>query len=188
MVSELAYVFWHWPRPGVSVRLYERKLGSFQSAMGRKPILLSDLLSYRVDSLPWAPKGVPLYEDWYLVKDFGALGSLNDAAVSGGTKDFHDSVAKDYLMGAGGVFKLIRRNLPLREAGYATWIEKVPGTSYQSYYEDVAKVLGSIQADLWRRQMVLGPSPQFCVHSVQTVRFPKSFRPFTTKVRVLPSL
>ncbi len=186
MAPELAYVFWHWPRLGASAAAYEGKLRSFQSALrAARPDLVADLLSYRVGPLPWGPKDRQLYEDWYLVEDFAALGSLNDAAVAGGIKDLHDSVAADYLKGAGGVFKRMLGSLSLGEAGYATWIEKVVGTPYKSYYDEVAELLGNGESDLWRRQMVLGPSPQFCVHSVKPVSFPERFRPFSAKVKAL---
>lgn len=183
MVSELAYVFWHWPRPGVSVRSYERKLSSFQSSLKSSgPTGLVDALSYRVDGLPWGPRRGPLYEDWYVVEGFSALGWLNDGALAGRVKGAHDSIAKDYMKGAGGVFGAIRRGIPLSEARYATWIEKRVGTSYQAYYEEVASKAGKRRTDLWRRQMVLGPSPQFCIHSDEEVNLPRSFKPFTAKI------
>ena len=186
MATDLAYVFWHWPRPGVTVGVYKRKLGSFQSSLrAGRPDLVADLLSYRVDSLPWGPRASPLFEDWYLVEDFSALGSLNDAAVAGSTKRFHDSVAGDYLKGAGGVFERVLGSIPLREARYATWIEKTVGIPYQSYYEEVKELLGETKSDLWRRQMVLGPSPQYCVHSIEPLNFPENFRPFGAKIRAV---
>jgi len=186
MPSELAYVFWQWPRSGVSSSVYEKKLWSFQSALKvARPDLVTDLLTYQIDSLPWGPKDAPLYEDWYLVDDFADLGSLNDAAVAGGIKGAHDSVAGDYLKGSGGVFKRVLRNLPLDETRHVTWIEKDIGVAYQSYYDEVANELGSRETDLWRRQMVLGPSPQFCVHSADPVEFPDSFHPLAVKARAV---
>ncbi|MDG6945786.1 MAG: hypothetical protein JRM91_03880 [Nitrososphaerota archaeon] len=186
MAPDLAYVFWHWPRPDVPAGAYRRKLASFQSSLrAARPDLVADLLSYRVGSLPWGPGDSPLYEDWYVVRDFSALGSLNEAAVTDGTRRFHDSVAGDSLKGAGGVFRRVLGSIPLREARYATWIEKTVGTPYQSYYEEVKEVVREAESDLWRRQMVLGPSSQFCVHSTEPLDFSENFHPFRAKVRTV---
>jgi hypothetical protein len=181
--SRLAYVFWHWPRPEVSTEAYEAKLVSFQRALvSSKPAGLVEALSFRVEALPWAPTQGVAYEDWYVVKDFSALGILNDAAIAGGTRGPHDSIAGDYMKGAGGVFKLIQGNLRLGDARFAAWIEKSIGSSYESYYQEVAEVAGNEQTALWRRQMVLGPSPQFCVHSRNALQIPPRFNPVASKI------
>lgn len=186
MSAPIAYVFWHWPRPEVPAVTYEAELTTFMRALdSARPPGFVEALSFRVGLLPWGPQAGSLYEDWYVVKDFSALDDLNDAAVSGETREAHDAIAKHYMKGSGGVFRLTDGSLRLQEARFATWIEKQIGPSYRSYYEEVAKNVGDRKTDLWRRQMVLGPSPQFCVHSTEQLHLPTSFRPLSTKVEMI---
>ena len=186
MPDRFAYVFWHQPRLGVAVDDYEAKLARFLGALSSdKAKGLLEALSFRVDSLPWSPHPGSLYEDWYVVDSFEALGALNDAAVTGATRGPHDSIARDYMKGAGGVFKSISDSLRLREARFAAWVEKPVGSSYESYYEEVARMVGAKRTDLWRRQMVLGPSSQFCIHSDESFQVPAAYRPVISKVELL---
>ena len=188
LTSHLAYVFWHWPRVDVSPEAYEAKLELFISTLNAsKPPGFVEALSFRVDSLPWGPERRAAYEDWYVVEDFAALGALNEAALASETRGSHDAVARDYMKGSGGVFKQIAGDLGLREARYATWIEKPIGPSYQSYYDDLGRIVGRKRTRLWRRQMVLGPSPQFCLHGEEMIQLPSNLRPTTLKLHSVGS-
>ncbi len=182
----LAYVFWHWPSPEIGVQSYEAKLISFLRGLGSDKVPgLVDALSFRVGPLPWGPHNSAFYEDWYVLKDFTSLGVLNDAAISAGAGIAHDSIVRDVMGGTGSVFRLVSAELPLRESHLVAWTEKPIGPSYQSYYDELAKTTAGIRTDLWRRQLALGPSQQFCIHSQEPVRIPPGFKPLTSKAELV---
>lgn len=186
MSSLLAYAFWHRPRPGVSRRAYERRLLAFQTSLKKHPPDgLIDALSFREEVSPWSKRRSTTYEDWYLVRDFRSLGSLNDGAVAKPSRRRHDEIAKDASNGAGGLYRLGRADLRLQDALFATWINKPPRTPYQTFLYGLAKLAGDGKTDLWQRQMVLGPAPEFCVHSEIPLEPPKSLRATTIRVRLL---
>src|SRR2546430_5514672 len=106
------YIFWHRPRPGNSRGRYETKLVAFQESLkAHRPDGLIDALSFRLQALPWSKRRALGYEDWYLVRDFGSLGVLNDAAVASQNKRRHDDVARDATGTAGGVYRLLSGDL-----------------------------------------------------------------------------
>ena len=73
MPDQLAYVFWHWPRPEIPKASYETKLAAFLHSLNlEKPIGFIEALSFRVGSLPWGPQRDNFYEDWYVVENFSA--------------------------------------------------------------------------------------------------------------------
>jgi hypothetical protein len=186
MGNLLGYLFWHRPRPGTSRGLYEGKLTAFQESLkAHPPDGLVDALSFRLNGRPWSGGRSPWYEDWYLVRDFGSLGVLNDAAVASQNKRQHDDVARDAAGGAGGVYKLLSGDLPLREALFETWMKKPARTPYQEFYGHVSIMTAEHRTALWRRQMVLSPAPEFCLHSESRLVLPSGLYASTARLKVV---
>lgn len=159
----LAYLFWHWPEDPGSVDLYERGLASFQeqlNAAGSEGF--HGAMSYRVEGPAWLPRGRG-YEDWYLLDGSFALDPLNQVAVSPDLRGAHDLPALAAGGGAGGLYRLIQdRQAPDRPVA-ATWFSKPKQVRYPEFYEVAAQFTEVPGFSFWRRQMVLGPAPEFCL-------------------------
>ena len=135
----LAYVFWHRPAEDVAREDYEERLRAFHATLD------GPSACFRLHVLPF--KHTDGYEDWYLVDDWAALGVLNDAAVAPVRRVEHDAAASAAGAGGGAVYRFLR-GVPEPPAA-VRWA--------------AADETGAITA--WRRQLVLGPAPEFCLSS-----------------------
>jgi hypothetical protein len=180
--SLLAYLFWHWKRPEITAMDYENRQRGFHAALGTSPSPgFVESFSFRVSNAPWAAVS-DAYEDWYLVQDFAALGPLNEAAVSAHRAPRHDAAAAAAAGGAGGLYGL-KSGSPLRPPQYAHWFRKPEGMPYPDFYARVTPVVDRVQGALWRRQMVLGPAPEFCLHAATPVSMPAGLEPLVIPLR-----
>jgi len=172
----LAYVFWHRPRDPAGVEAYENAQLAFHRSLARsRPVGMCGSASFRVPEIPWlasdshgeteAAASSSGYEDWYLVEDFTALGVLNEAAVGHGHRTPHDQAARRVGVGAGGLYALVegeRADL-LSAASMAVWVQRPPGSERRPLGELLGDGMDPRHASLWRRQLVLGPAPEFCL-------------------------
>jgi hypothetical protein len=110
---------------------------------------------------PAAPRATGTwYEDWYLVDGWAALGELNAAAVSGPRRAPHAAAATLAADGTAGIYGLLAGD-PARPA-WAAWLAKPQGAAYEAFEPELRAAAGP-EASVWRRQMVLGPTPEFAV-------------------------
>jgi hypothetical protein len=179
----LAYVFWHWPRTDVQRQEYEQRQQRFHGAMrdAPSPGYLGSC-SYAVAGARWTG-GADAYEDWYLVENSAALDSLNEAAVSGARQVPHDAAAAGAANGTAGLYRLRRGDVDSARPTVAAWFGKPAGMSYaelDAVLEPVVRESGGV---LWMRQMVLGPTPEFCLQCRQSFTFPAPFEPLWVTVR-----
>jgi hypothetical protein len=178
----LAYLFWHRPLEGSDVAAYEQAQVVFHRSLHRAPpVGLCGSAVFRVARLPWI---APLadgegrgedggYEDWYLVEDYAALGVLNGAAVGRGHRTAHDGAARMLGAGAGGLYALVegeRSEIGQRAgcesigaATHAVWVARPPGAKQGMLGELLGDGMDRRHASLWRRQLVLGPAPEYCL-------------------------
>lgn len=164
----LAYVFWHRPAVDADPDAYERaQLAFHRSLAHRPPEGFHGSACHRAAEVPWLGIDEPGYEDWYLVTDWAALGVLRQSAVSTGHRSVHDAAAHHCGAGMGGVYGLLEGGGQPADARLAVWVTVPPSAAA----EDLAPLLlgdglDRRHAALWRRELALGPAPEYCVLAV----------------------
>ncbi len=172
----LAYVFWHWAEEAGAAGRYEELLCAFHRALGTHPPEgFRGSAALRIAGAGWLPQGRG-YEDWYLLDDFAALGTLNEAAVAGARQAPHDQVARLARGGTAGVYRLIAGRPEFKGARWATWISKPAGSSYSEFYDELRPWPERPETTLWQRQLTLGPTSEFCLQSRERLELPEPFR------------
>ncbi len=186
MNSPLAYVFWHWPLPESEQDAYESSLMRFHRALAqRKPEGFRRSVVFRLRGVPWAETDGRVYEDWYLVEDFAALGLLNEGAVIGVSQDPHDRVAVQAEGGAGGLYRLRAGEPTVSQARHALWFSKPHGLSYDDLDGSLSASVEGAGAGLWQRQLVFGPAPEFCLLTPDVIALPDALDPLVLDVECL---
>jgi hypothetical protein len=167
----LAYVFWHWRRSDVDRAEYENAQRRFHAALAAAPAAgFARSQSAALTGAPWAAGGGPAYEDWYLVDVSAALDALNRAAISASRQAPHDAAAALAAGGVAGLYTL-RAGVALTAPTLATWFAKPAGMSYAQLDVALREVVAH-GACVWMRYMVLGPTPEFCLHSGAELELP----------------
>jgi hypothetical protein len=180
----LAYVFWHWRRPEIAREEYERRQQRFHAALQAAPsagFLTSRSVAIR--GAPWAASGGEAYEDWYLMKDSAALDPLNQAAVTAPRQLSHDAAAAVADSGIAGLYRLRLGGVAEEAPSLGAWFSKPAGMGYDQLFSTVEPLLRSSAGALWCRQMVLGPTPEFCLQSSAPLVLPASITPLTLQLR-----
>lgn len=169
----LAYVFWHWPQPSVAASDYEAKLRDFQAALAdnKPPGFLHSAL-FRVKGANWLGGITDAYEEWYLVDTSAGLDPLNDAAVAPACLAVHDAAAQLAARGTAGLYRLRVGEGEPESARVAYWLTKPAGMKYEEFYAALKPQTSQAGAALWGRQMTLGPTPEFCLHTRELVELP----------------
>jgi hypothetical protein len=160
----LAYLFWHRPAAGVERDAYEQALTRFHRSLAHAPPSgLRGSAAMRCERLPWLEGDGPGYEDWYVLDDWAALGVIEQAAVSRGHVSAHDAVAAHTGAGGGGVYELVEGSARSIAAERAVWVASKPGRERLSLASLLGDGLDAERDGLWRRSLVLGPAPEYCV-------------------------
>ena len=182
----LAYVFWHWPQSSVERDAYEDHLREFQQTLAaNKSIGFQQSVVFRIRGASWLNTSDEAYEDWYLLDDSAAMDPLNDAAVSGACEEPHNRVAREAADGTGGLYRLRDGVENLEQAKFAIWLSKPAGVSYKTFYADLQSLTSQRGVALWGRQMTLGPTTEFCIHSQNPIELPPGYSCHTLNLHLI---
>jgi len=110
------------------------------------------------------------------VEDYAALGVLNEAAVNVARSASHDAVAHLSSDGAGKLLTRVSGGAP-PGGGYEIRFSKPAGMDYRELYERLKPWTDQAELTLWRRMMVLGPPPEFCLLAPSEVELPAEMKP-----------
>lgn len=172
----LAYVFWHWPQQEVDRAVYEEHLCGFQQTLAaNKPEGFKQSVVFRIRGAGWLNTSDEAYEEWYLLDDSAAMDRLNAAAVSGACEEPHNKVAREAADGIAGLYRLRDGVENLDQAKLAIWLSKPAGVSYKNFYADLQSLILQPGVALWGRQMTLGPTTEFCIHSQNPIQLPPGY-------------
>jgi hypothetical protein len=164
----LAYVFSHRAASGVDLAAYEDSLRQFHAALASaSPRGFISSTTFRIDGA---------FSDWYLVESSSALDVLNAAAVSGARAPVHDAAAR-MATGAAGKLLSLASGQPSMETGFEIRFAKPAGMTYVDLYARLQAWTSATGVSLWRRMMVLGPPPEFCLVAPAKVELPAEMEP-----------
>ena len=172
----LAYVFWHWPQPAIDRSSYLDHLAGFHRTLAaNKPRGFQNSVVFGISGASWLNTTVEAFEEWYLLDDSAAMDLLNDAAVSGVCEEPHNKVAREAADGTGGLYRFRAGQPDLAQSRYATWLSKPIGVSYKDFYATLQPLTSQPGVALWGRQMTLGPTTEFCIHSSAAIQLPENY-------------
>ena len=166
----LAYVFWHWPQEQVARGAYLEHLAGFhQTLAANRPNGFRRSVVFSIRGANWLKTSGEAFEEWYLLDDSAAMDRLNEAAVTGVCEEPHNRVAREAADGTGGLYRLRAGQEDLAQARFAVWLSKPAGVTYNDFYAGLEPITSLPGVALWGRQMTLGPTTEFCVHSPKPI-------------------
>lgn len=167
----LVYVFWHQPRPGIALDEYAGALLAFESVFkGQGDV--EAIQSFRMESVPWFGSGARVYTDWYVMSDSSKLDPVNQHAISGPCEKPHQAIAAMTGAGTGSLYDITHSGCDVGEARQSIWVSKPNAMSYADFRTKWS-ALEAKGVCLLQRRMGLGPSPEFCMLSIDAVPLPE---------------
>ncbi|MCI4365751.1 MAG: hypothetical protein L3K10_06815 [Thermoplasmata archaeon] len=157
----LAYVFFHRPKRSVGAREYVRALVRFHRGLAvAHPDGFQESAAFSCSRAPWKEtRPGPIYLDWYVVDGFPALDPLREVAYRPPWVGMHRAIARRADVGWGAVYSARSEARAPKRTERLRWFSSTEATV--AWLDSRAREPVS-EGTLWRRQLALGPSPEFC--------------------------
>jgi hypothetical protein len=182
----LAYVFWHWPQSTIDRGAYVDLLSAFHGTLAaNKPRGFQRSVVFLINGANWLDTTGEAYEEWYLLDDSAAMDRLNETAVSGACEEPHNRVARLAAGGTGGLYRFRVGQEDPAQSRFAVWLSKPNGLAYHDFYSALQPLTSQQGVGLWGRQMTLGPTTEFCIHSSTQVQLPWGYAGQTIPLEVV---
>jgi hypothetical protein len=162
----IGYVFWHQKIDSVTTGDYEKTLKEFHEKLAQAGIRgYLGSVSLKIEGAHWMGSKKSGYEDWYYMTDSGVIDILNHGSVSGKMMPIHNNAAGLATGMHAGLYQLKSSSARHKESPWCIWLSKPAGMSYDDFNSMISATVPANSIDYWRRQMVLGPTPEFCIIS-----------------------
>jgi hypothetical protein len=166
--ERLAYVFFHRPRSAVGRTDYERALARFHIRLARSPTRgVRENAALRLPRAPWdetPPR--PLYVDWYTLDGFESLDPIRAVAYRSPWVRAHRAIARRAAEGWGALYASTGSARPPELGESLVWFG---AEALATFPGGNPLRTGPPEGTLWRRQLALGPSPEFCWATTATL-------------------
>jgi len=200
----LKFVLWTWPSANADLGAFQDNRIRFHQVLAETKVegfLGSGI--FKVDTAPWAGAFVfenspwlgghkTVFEEWYLFHGSAALDAVNERTIAGPYKESHGKFLRQDLGGeCAGLYYMRKGDIERAIAGITeskstAWFHKTYAT-YDDLVERLTPVMNSTGSVLWRRLLVLGPTPEFHLDVDAPFTLPEDVVPsWVKRTRVWP--
>lgn len=194
----LKFVLWTWPSATASAADFRDSRVKFHEVLAHTRVdgFLGSAMfaidtapwagAFLFENSPWATGHRTVYEEWYLFHGSAALDAINERVHEGPYKESHGKFLRQDLGGeCAGLYYARKGDIEQAVAGLRNpectlWFNKTSGT-YDELLARLAPTMGSSRCVLWRRLLVLGPTPEFHVDVDALVTLPEDLRPYRVR-------
>ena len=168
----IALVFWNSCREPAAAGAYRHALVEFHRSLNAlKPAGFRYSATFETGSLPWFRSALPVYEDWYVLRDFAAIDALDRAVLDEAALSSHRFLMKNTGAALGTIVGLNAGPIRIHEFAAAHWLSRPGGVSMGDVVADATRAAPGARCSVWTRALGLGPC-EHCILTTGEASFP----------------